>query len=128
MTVSKRGCRQKGFSFEREVVHMAWAKGCTSERSWGSNGQTRGLRPETDVTIDRMQIQCKRMKKVPALLRGIGDSLYLVLREDHGDPLITLPLDVFLTLYREAQCPSQNTAQEKSSSSLPAATSSLSLP
>lgn len=81
-----RGPGIKGKGYEREVVEKIAAHGITSERTWGSDGRSRGLAKEVDIVIhamfsgeDDVYGQSKRPKKLPAYMCvPEGETLHIV--------------------------------------------------
>jgi len=68
--------RRKGLRFEREVVDQASRLGLEAERSWGSDGRSRGLPANVDVVVrspifGEVYLQCKRRRAVPHRLEQV---------------------------------------------------------
>ena len=94
--------RRKGFAFEREVVNYFREHGFTSNRSWGSDGRSRGEKKEVDVTVTvrdvTLRIQTKRKKVLAKDYKpeeGIDAQIY---REDAQEPLIMMRLSKFMEM------------------------------
>ena len=97
--------KAKGCGFEREVVKLAEKKGLSAERTWGSDGRSRGLAKEVDVLVSHdgkeiHYLQCKRAKKIGAQYRPIEGIYGQVFREDRGESMIMIRLDDFFSLMR----------------------------
>lgn len=90
--------KAKGNGFEREVVKAAQSWELTAERAWGSNGQSKGWHEEVDVQIEGTPFQLKRRKKLPNILRPSGEVTGQIIREDHGEAFVVVPLDHYLAL------------------------------
>jgi len=95
----------KGCGFEREVVKLAEKKGLTAERTWGSDGRSRGLAKEVDVLVshDGQEIhylQCKRAKKISKLYKPMEGIYGQVFREDRMEPMIMIRLDDYFNLLK----------------------------
>ena len=90
---------------EREVVHAAEGRGLEAERAWNSDGRSLGETEETDVLIrhpdanvmDATRVQCKRRKSIAQYLT-CEEADVVVVREDYGDNLAVVPLDMLLEL------------------------------
>jgi hypothetical protein len=95
-----RANRERGNVLEREVVKRALSFGLVAHRSWGSNGRAQGLHEEVDVVVEGVPLQCKRKKKLAAYIIPGKHVAGQVVREDHGKPLITIPLDAYLALLK----------------------------
>lgn len=90
--------KQKGNTYESELVKQAIAKGLESKRAWGSNGQSLGFAAEVDLLIGNQKIQAKRRKKLPNYLQ-IPDSCDAVIcREDRGKSLVIIHYEQYLEM------------------------------
>jgi Holliday junction resolvase len=97
--------KRKGNRYEREVVADAEAYGLEAERAFASDGRSLGCSEATDVLIrhpeakvsDCTRLQCKRRSSIAQYLTT-DDADVTVIREDHGDSLAVVPLDLFLDL------------------------------
>lgn len=96
-----RNNRSRGMSFEREIVNQAKEYGLDAVRSWGSDGRSRGLIEQVDVLLEnKLFIQCKRKKTLPAYLLP-DDKVYgQVFRADRQEPYIMLRFSTFLSLLK----------------------------
>jgi hypothetical protein len=94
--------RHKGFNFEREVVNLAKGMGLSAERMWGSNGTSRGEHEEVDVIIEDFRGQCKRMAKLPKIIKPSVHVDMQIVREDFGESTVIIPLHKFLKIMRSA--------------------------
>lgn len=88
----------KGNSFEREVIGLAKHWGLIAERSWGSDGRSRGLSKDVDVTIQvrrgalkTFRLQCKRRAKIPTWAQTGGTVDAVVYRADYGPSYVAMP-------------------------------------
>jgi Holliday junction resolvase len=97
--------KRKGNRYEREVVADAEARGLEAERAFASDGRSLGCSEATDVLIrhpeanvmDATRVQCKRRSSIAQYLTT-DDADVTVIREDRGDSLAVVPLDLFLDL------------------------------
>lgn len=94
--------RDRGFRAERKVVHRFLNEGIKAERTYGSNGASRGLPSDVDIIIEGdTYLQSKVKKKLPAYLH-LPDHLYAhVLMEDRKEPLVVLRLSSVIDLMRK---------------------------
>ena len=95
--------KRKGHRFEREVVADAEAAGLESERAYASDGRSLGEAEECDVLIRRrdaspVRVQAKRRKTIAQYLQPPEGADVVVTREDRGDSLAVVPLDLLLDL------------------------------
>jgi len=97
-----RGPRQKGFSFEREVVNFVKELGGRAERCYGSNGRTRGLHEEVDLILEGEHWQAKRPARF-AKWHVPHESVQGVIFRGDGNTniLMTLPLEHYIKLRME---------------------------
>jgi len=94
---------------EREVVRTAEAKDLEAERAWNSDGRSLGETEETDVLLrpfgtmldEYLRVQCKRRKSIAQYLTCDSADI-VVVREDYGDNLAVVPLDMLLDLLKNA--------------------------
>lgn len=99
--------KRKGAAFEREVVRLAEKYGLSAERTWGSDGRSRGLIKEVDVLVSAdgvniISIQCKIAKKISAKYKPIEGIDAQVFREDRGQAMIMIRLTDFYKLLVES--------------------------
>jgi hypothetical protein len=99
--------KRKANRHEREIVHEAQDAGLTAERAYASNGRSLGEAKECDVLAEapsgrRLRIQAKRRKRIANYLQPPAGTDCLVIREDRGDNLAVVPLDVLFRLVTEA--------------------------
>jgi len=92
--------KQKGNTFEREIVNLAKGFGLKSVRAWGSNGQSLGLHEEVDCKIEEYTVQAKRRKKIASFLKCEHTDI-VAFREDRGDTYALMDINVFLTLLKK---------------------------
>ena len=100
--------KRKGNRFERSVVKAAEQAGLEAERAFASDGRSLGETEATDVLVrhpeanisDCTRLQCKRRKSVAKYLTCENADV-TVIREDYGDPLAVVPLDVLFRLLSE---------------------------
>lgn len=104
------GPRQKGNRFERECVDDARATpGLDGDRTWGSNGRTRGLPEEVDVLLYEgtkddhttcVHLQAKRGKTQPAYLTlPEADTVLRVTETSTGKTYYVLRYRLYLDLW-----------------------------
>lgn len=100
----------KGCGFERQVVDIFnQYEHIKARRAWGSNGEALGLDKEVDIlvnyehiknyTTESLELQCKRIRKLPEWL-GMTDKVdAVVMREDRGEAYILMPLTRFIDVH-----------------------------
>ena len=93
---------RKGKRFERELVRQAEAVGVDAQRAYASNGKALGEGKEADVVLEvpsgrRLTVQAKRRRNVAGYLTCESTDLVAV-REDRGEALAVVPLDLLLEL------------------------------
>ena len=65
----------RGTYYERKCVEHAQKFDLKAERTWGSDGRSRGLHQEVDMVLeDTIYIQCKKRKKLAEHLMPIEDT------------------------------------------------------
>lgn len=98
--------KQRGNEFEREVVNKAKDKGIHAERAYASNGRALGEHEEVDCVLgkgpDRIRVQAKRRKVLPAYLQVPEEADIVAFKQDRTAPLVLLPLDDYLDLLKKA--------------------------
>lgn len=92
--------KQKGNSFEREIVNRAKAWGFKAKRAYGSNGEAMGEHAEVDCKIEEYTVQAKRRKKLASYLKCEHSDI-VAFREDRGDTYVLMPYDEFLNLLKK---------------------------
>ena len=101
-----RSPKQKGNRIERECVNLAKGYGYDSKRAWGSDGRSLGWSEEVDVVITAfprqtnkdLTFQVKGRKKIADYLKPSEEIYGQILKEDRGDPLVTIRYHDFLSL------------------------------
>lgn len=100
---------RKGKRFEREIVNDAEAAGLEAERAYASNGRALGEGKECDVLVrrrnadvlDGIRVQAKRRKSIAQYLEPPEDADITVVREDRGDSLAVVPLELLFDLLKD---------------------------
>ncbi len=91
---------------EREIVHAAEDAGLDATRAWNSMGESIGEHTECDVRLETpagtWTVQAKRRKTVASYLTCENADV-VVTRQDRGDNLAVVPLDLFLDLLTDSQ-------------------------
>jgi hypothetical protein len=95
--------KRKGNRFEREIVDLAVASGLESKRAYASNGESLGLHAEVDLVIAGKKIQAKRRAKIAKWLQPNENVDAVVVRQDHGQPLIVMSYFEYLDLIKELE-------------------------
>lgn len=94
--VSKRGCRQKGSSFEREIVNYLREGDILAKRvplSGATDFQKGDVVIHPRWAPDKPLVaECKRRAKLPTILEALGSHDMLFLREDRGEALVLMRL------------------------------------
>lgn len=93
--------KRKGYGFEVEVVNAFAGAGIQAERTWGSNGRSRGLPEDVDVVDEAgLTFQCKRVKALAKYLKPSAHNAGQIIRADRDEALIVLRLSDYLALRR----------------------------
>ena len=100
--------KAKGNRYERELRDVFHEAGLRCERAWGSNGCALSTDDGTRCTADvdlliegRLMAQAKRRRSIAAYLKPPEGAHVAIVREDRGDSLVTMPLDLFTALIRK---------------------------
>ena len=101
--------KRKANRHEREIVREAGTAGLDAERAYASKGKSLGEVKECDVLVrgrdsdvmDALRIQAKRRKTIASYLEPPEGTDAVVIREDRGENLAVLPLDVLFRLLSE---------------------------
>ena len=100
-----KAAKQKGNRVERECVNLAKGFGFESRRAWGSDGRSLGWHEEVDMTIttkeDLYKFQVKARKKIGDLYKPCDDVYGQIIKEDRGEPLVTIRYKDFLLLLKK---------------------------
>lgn len=100
-----RAAKQKGNRVERECVNLAKSFGFESRRAWGSDGRSLGWHEEVDITIttkeDLYKFQVKARKKIGDLYKPCDDVYGQIIKEDRGEPLVTIRYKDFLLMLKK---------------------------
>ena len=89
--------KAKGNGFEREIVQDDIDLGLEAKRAWGSNGQSLGMHEEVDVLLQGFKVQCKRRKKLSAVVQPNANVDIQIFREDRGTTMAMIPYDMLLS-------------------------------
>ena len=82
--------KNKGNSFERELVNQAIDSGLEAKRAYGSNGEALGFHATVDLVVEGQKLQAKRRKAVPAWL-GLSEHVdAVVVRADYKESLVLI--------------------------------------
>jgi hypothetical protein len=90
--------KQKGSTYEREIVDILKERGFDALRAWGSNGKAIGEAETTDIKASFGNIQCKRRAKVPEWIVPPDDCKATFIRADRGINYAVVRLDWLLDL------------------------------
>lgn len=89
----------RGTLYERKCVEKAKEFGLDAERTWGSDGRSRGLHQEVDIIIeDIVYVQCKKRRKIAEHLKPIEEIHVQFVGEDRGENLAIMKQEYFLML------------------------------
>ena len=89
----------RGTAYERKCCDKAKEFGLKAERTWGSDGRSRGLHQEVDMVIeDVVYAQCKKRRKIAEHLKPIPEVHVQLVGEDRGKNLAIMTQDTFFTL------------------------------
>lgn len=100
--VSKRGCRNKGSGFERELVNYL-REGDVLCKRVPLSGATDFQKGDIVITPrwapDKPLVgECKRRANLPALFSALGEHDFLAMRADRGETLIVIRASFFRDL------------------------------
>ncbi len=95
--------KAKGSVFERELVKALQAHGLTAERAYASNGRALGESDDVDIVFyDRggfkWTVQAKRRAALPSYIKPPPGAKITMLREDRGETMVVIPLELFLSM------------------------------
>lgn len=93
--------KQKGSSYEREIVNVAQALGVPAKRAYASNGKSLGHAEDVDCLIGGKRIQCKRRAKIAKWLKPSSTVDAVAVREDRGETYIVMTFSEYLNLIQE---------------------------
>jgi len=92
--------KAKGNRLERLIVNTFTEAGYECKRAWGSNGAALGEADTVDNVVNingrRLRIQAKSRKKIADFMKPPEGADVTILKEDRGELLMVLPLDLFL--------------------------------
>lgn len=89
----------RGTYYERKCVERAHKFDLKAERTWGSDGRSRGLHQEVDMVLeDSIHIQCKKRKRLAEHLMPIDEIHVQFVGEDRGRNLAIMSQDYYLSL------------------------------
>ena len=82
--------KNKGNTFERELVNQAIDSGLEAKRAYGSNGEALGFHATVDLVVEGQKLQAKRRKAIPAWL-GLSEHVdAVVVRADYKEALVLI--------------------------------------
>lgn len=82
--------KNKGNTFERELVNQAIDSGLEARRAYGSNGEALGFHATVDLVVEGQRLQAKRRKAIPAWL-GLSEHVdAVVVRADYKEALVLI--------------------------------------
>ena len=89
----------RGTYYERRCVEKAQGFDLKAERTWGSDGRSRGLAQEVDMVIeDNIYVQCKKRKVLAKHLKPTKEIHVQFVGEDRGEDLAIMSQDYYLSL------------------------------
>lgn len=99
--------KTKGNGYERELVKELEAAGLRACRAWGSDGRCLTTDDGTACTSDvdlliegKLKAQAKRRKAIASYLKPPAGAHVSIVREDRGESLVTMPLNLFTALLK----------------------------
>lgn len=99
--------KRKGNAYEREIREAFRAAGLRCVRAFGSNGESlttddgRPCSSDVDLVVEgRLKVQAKRRKQIASYLAPPEGAHVAIIREDRGESLVTMPLDLFTRLLK----------------------------
>lgn len=110
--------KAKGNRAERLVVEKFLEAGIPCKRAWGSNGEALGEAETVDnvATLpsgDKLRIQVKARKKIAAFMQIPEGADATILKADRQEPVIVLPLPLFLAFVSMLQSPEEQSEQHQ---------------
>ena len=91
--------KARGTYYERKCVSFAKKNGLHAERTWGSDGRSRGLPQEVDMVLEHnIYIQCKKRKKLAKHLKPTSNIHVQFVGEDFGENYAIMSQEYYLTL------------------------------
>ena len=80
--------KNKGNTFERELVNQAIDSGLEAKRAYGSNGEALGFHATVDLVVEGQRLQAKRRKAIPAWL-GLSEHVdAVVVHADYQEAVV----------------------------------------
>jgi Holliday junction resolvase len=96
--------KQKGNSFERELVNKFIENGLVALRAYASNGLALGKSAEVDVLVENTYcIQAKRRKSLPSYLQIPEGCDSVIFRQDRGPTLVLTDLDTYIEFIKQKE-------------------------
>lgn len=92
--------KNKGNTYERELVNLARDAGFESKRAYASDGRSLGLHETVDLLIDDKKIQAKRRKSIAAFMQPTEHVDAVAIRQDRGETLIVITLQEYFELIK----------------------------
>ena len=90
--------KEKGNTFEREVVNQAKEFGLKSIRAYASNGISIGEAEDVDIKIENIKGQCKLRKTIAQWLKPPESCDIALVREDRGETYVIIEYANFLEI------------------------------
>lgn len=90
--------KNKGNSYERELVNSAKEHGLDAKRAYASNGEALGEVKEVDLMVGSYKIQAKRRKSLASFLKPTDGVDVVAFREDRGKTYILMEWEEWLKL------------------------------
>ena len=91
--------KRRGTYYERKCVETCEKYDLKAERTWGSDGRSRGLHQEVDMVIeDNIYVQCKKRKVLAKHLKPTKEIHVQFVGEDRGKDLAIMSQDYYLSL------------------------------
>jgi len=99
--------KAKGNRLERLIVNTFTEAGYECKRAWGSNGAALGEADTVDNVVNingrRLRIQAKSRKKIADFMKPPEGADVTILKEDRGEPLLVIPLSLFIELLEQPE-------------------------
>jgi Holliday junction resolvase len=92
--------KNKGNTYERELVNQARDAGFESKRAYASDGRSLGLHETVDLLIEDKRIQAKRRKSIAAFMKPTEHVDAVAIRQDRGETLIVITLQEYFELIK----------------------------
>lgn len=102
-----RSSKDKGTGYEREILKKFASREIISERTWGSNGASRGLHKEVDIVLSPQYRweseeygQAKRPKSIPIYIKPPEGVCFLLYCKRRKRKFVAMRLNDYAEWYK----------------------------